>query len=85
MTKRPLRVVGRLTQRATLQILCVIASVGAFASVASAQTAGPMRVMPPYRGDVGTAIDDPALMRGEQAGFEAAYKLYKEAAKEYRR
>ena len=84
MTKRPLRVVGRLTQRATLQILCVIASVGAFASVASAQTAGPMRVMPPYRGDVGTAIDDPALMRGEQAGFEAAYKLYKEAAKEYR-
>ncbi len=48
------------------------------------QRAGPMRRMPDYRGDAGTAIDDPARMRGEQAAFEAAYKAYKEAAAEFR-
>lgn len=51
---------------------------------ALAQKAGPVRRMPAYRGEIGTLVDDPARMGSERAAYEAAYRLYREAAAEYR-
>ncbi|MCO4760900.1 MAG: tetratricopeptide repeat protein [Myxococcales bacterium] len=47
-------------------------------------TAAPVKSMPPYRGTKGDAVDDPARMKQETREFDAAYKAYRQAAREFR-
>ncbi len=51
---------------------------------AAAAGAGPIKRMPPYRGDKGELVDDPARAAQEHRQFENAYKAFKRAAREYR-
>ena len=47
-------------------------------------SAAPVKRMPPYRGDKGEAVDDPARMKQESREFDAAYKAFRRAAGEFR-
>jgi tetratricopeptide (TPR) repeat protein len=59
-------------------LVTIVAVQAAFAALPN------VKRMPPYRGDAGESIDDPARIKSEGAAFESAYKAYKEAAREYR-
>lgn len=56
----------------------------ALIAIAAPVTAAAPRVMPKYRGDVGQALTDPVAISHERKAFEAAFRLYQEAAKDYR-
>ena len=45
--------------------------------------AEPARLMPLYRADRGTTIDDPVQVKAERRAFEAAYEQYRQAASQY--
>jgi cellulose synthase operon protein C len=76
--------------KSTARALCTRAThlvvVAALTGTAAASFAALPNVkhMPPYRGEAGTAVDDPARIKAEGAAFESAYKAYREAAREYR-
>jgi len=68
--------------RALLVIAAVALAIPAIPAI-SADAASP-RVMPKWRGKIGDAITDPVRIKYERKAFEAAFKLYKQAARDYR-
>ncbi len=60
------------------------ALVGVLLLASVSVSAAPVKRMPPYRGDKGVAVDDPARMKQESREFDAAYIAFRRAAGEFR-
>jgi tetratricopeptide (TPR) repeat protein/TolA-binding protein len=67
---RPRRSLPRL-----LVVLAVLAP-----SLAAAE---PARLMPKYRGERGTSVDDPVQLKAERRAFDSAFEQYRQAARDY--